>query len=173
MEEKQIPKVMSSVVKGLLISLILIAIQTVAQFANLQNESWFKFIPFIVLIISLIWACIHYGNQMQHNVSFGNVFGYGFKTTAMITLIMIIYSILMFTVISPEIKEQAIQQAYNRMIKEGKMSVETIEKSVQIAKKFFIPLTIGTMLLIYAIIGLIISLIGAAITKKNPISNPS
>lgn len=169
---QQSPKIMSSLIKGFLISLIIIVLQTIAQLANLHNEPWFKLIPFLLLIIGLIWSCTYYGKQMQHQVSFGNVFGHGFKTTSAIALVMIIYSILMLTVISPELKEQAIQQAYSKMVKDGKLSVDTIEKSLQLVKKFFIPLTIGTMLLIYAFIGLIASLIGAAVTKKNPISTP-
>ena len=56
------------------------------------------------------------------------------------------------------------------MEEQGKMSDEQIDQAMSIGKRFFLPFAIGTIIFFYAVIGAISSLIGAAITKKKPLS---
>ena len=167
METIEQSKPMSSAVKGLLIALVLIVLQVAAQFGHFMEANWFKFIPTIVLTVALILGCIHYTKQMQHNVTFGNVFGYGFRTSMVAALIVIVFTVLMF-VLFPEFKEEAIQKARIQMENDPKLSADTIEKALTLTKKFFIPFAIGGVLIVYAIVGLIASVLGAAVAKKNP-----
>ena len=51
---------------------------------------------------------------------------------------------------------------------QGKLSDEQIDKAVEMVDKNFILFTAGGALFMYLILGLIGSLIGAAVTKKNP-----
>lgn len=160
-------KPMSSVVKGLLIAFVLIILQVSAQFGHFMEANWFKFIPTIVLTVALIIGCIHYAKQMQYNVTFGNIFGYGFKTSMMAALAVIAFTVLIF-VLFPEFKEEAIQKARTQMENDPKLSADAIEKALTFTRKFFIPLAIGGVLVVYAVVGLISSLLGAAVVKKNP-----
>ena len=54
------------------------------------------------------------------------------------------------------------------MEKQGKLSESEIDKAMEMTRKFFNVFMIGGILLTYAIVGAISSLIGAAITKKRP-----
>lgn len=159
-------KVTTPVVKGVIISLILIVIALGLQFAGLSQNKALGSISFIVLIGGIIWACISYAKQMDGNVSFGNTFAHGFKTTAVITILMVAFTVIIMTFL-PEIKEQALDQAMKDM--EGKnMSDDQIETGMNLTKKYLMVFLIGGMLFIYLVIGLISSLIGAAVAKKNP-----
>jgi hypothetical protein len=56
---------------------------------------------------------------------------------------------------------------------EGKnMSDDQIEQGIAFTKKFFTPLAIGGVLVSFLIMGVIGSLIGAAVAKKNPQQSP-
>lgn len=107
---------------------------------------------------------------MNNQVTFGNVFAHGFKMSAVIAVILIIWSVLSILVIFPEIKEKAIETARQQMEDGGKMSESQIDQALEITRKFFMVFVIGGALLGTLIIGAIASLIGAGIAKKKPVN---
>jgi hypothetical protein len=104
---------------------------------------------------------------MNANVTFGNVFSHGFKTAAAVTAIMVVYTILSVKLIFPEVIDLAMREARSNLESKN-MSDDQIETALNFSKKFFIPLTAGGILLAFLITGVISSLIGAAVAKKNP-----
>ena len=167
MEEK---KITSHLIKGLIIGLILIVISIVAQFAGLKRDSApIQILSTCILIGGIIWSCWNYGKQNDGFVTFGNVFGHGFKTTAVAAVIVIVFMIIFFLAF-PEYKEEAMEEGRRQMEEQGKMSDEQIEQAIDIGKRFFLPIAIGSIIFFYAVIGAISSLIGAAITKKKPVT---
>src|SRR5450432_2362401 len=108
--------------KGLVISLILMVVDLIGGFAHLRFESWFKWIGTLILVISLIILCIQYGKGKTDGVTFGNVFGYGFKIALFISVLMIGYTLISVLVIFPEMKDQVIQQARAGMEAKGNLS---------------------------------------------------
>jgi len=167
MEEK---KVMTHVTKGLLVSLILIVLGIVAHFAGIENQSWYRWLPLIILFVAIIWACVNYSTQMNNQVTFGNLFAHGFKMSAVITVILILWSVLSITLIFPEIKEKAIETARQQMEDAGKMNDSQIEQALDVTRRFFMVFVIGFTLLGTLIVGAIASLIGAAVAKKKPVN---
>ena len=167
MEEK---KITSHLIKGLIIGLILIVISIVAQFAGLKRDSApIQILSTCILIGGIIWSCWYYGKQKDGFVTFGNVFGHGFKTTAVAAVIVVVFMIVFFLAF-PEYKDEALEEGRRQMEEQGKMSDEQIDQAMSIGKRFFLPFAIGTIIFFYAVIGAISSLIGAAITKKKPLS---
>lgn len=159
-------KVTSPVMKGLLIALILIIIGFVGRYANLQFEPWFAWVSYGLLIGGIIISCITYSNQMDHNVTFGNVFANGFKTTAVVTCLTILFMVILMLAM-PEMKEEMLENARTQAAK-GPATEEQVEQSMQIFNKMFWVFIIGGILLAYLFMGCIASLIGAAVAKKNP-----
>ena len=168
MEEK---KVMTHVQKGLLVSLILIIIDLAVILQNWLNKAGIPGRRMSYYFIAVIWACIHYANQMNNQVTFGNIFGYGFKMSIVVALIMIIYVLLvMISVVFPDRKEKALEMARQRMEERGNLSDAQIDQGIEFTKKFFLPFVIGAILLGTVIFGAIASLIGAAVAKKKPVN---
>jgi len=161
-------KVTTTVVKGLMLALVLVVLDLIAGFAHFKFATWFRWIPTLVFCGGIIWSCITYANQNNGNVTFGNVFADGFKTTAVATCITVIYTILSILVIFPETKDVAMDEARKQMEAKGNMPQETIDQAIEMTKKFFVPFAIGGALIGSIIVGAIASLIGAAIAKKNP-----
>ncbi|MFI5156516.1 MAG: DUF4199 domain-containing protein [Chitinophagales bacterium] len=163
-------KITSHITKGTIIVLITSVIDLIGGFAHVKFETWFKWIPTIVLFAGIIWACINFGNQSNHNVTFGNVFAHGFKTSAVVACLGLIYTLLSMYLIFPETKELALQQAREQMESGGKLTQEQIDAGIEVTKKLFLPIAIAGVILGTLFVGLIASLIGAAATKKNPVT---
>ncbi|HZJ59450.1 MAG TPA: DUF4199 domain-containing protein [Chitinophagaceae bacterium] len=163
-------KVMTHVQKGLLVSLILIVIGIAGYFTKLFEQSWFSWASNGILCIAVIWGCVTYANQMNGQVTFGNVFTHGFKMSVVIALILIVWVILAMTVLFPEMKDKSLEMARQRMEERGNLSDSQIEQGVEFTKKFFIPFAIGGTLLGTLIFGTVASLIGAAFAKKKPVN---
>lgn len=167
MEEQ---KIMTHITKGLLVSLILIILGLVGHFAGIDMQGWFRWLPLIILVIAIIWACAYYSTQMNGQVTFGNVFSHGFKMTAVITIILILWSVLSIIVIFPDTKEKALETARQQMEDGGKLSNSQIEQALDVTSRFFMVFVIGLTLLGTLIAGLIASLIGAGVAKKKPVN---
>lgn len=160
-------KVTSHVVKGLILSLVLIVYGLILHFTGQSMNRSLNSIQYAIIVGGIIWGCITYANQLHNNVTFGNVFAHGFKMTAVVTVITIVYSILAFKVLFPEMLDQALAQASAELEKKN-MSEDQMDTAMSITRKYFIPFAIGGILLGFMFIGAISSLIGAAVAKKKP-----
>lgn len=161
-------KITTPVTKGLIIVLVLAALDIIAGFAGFRYEQWFNWLPLAIFFIGIIWACISYANQMNNAVTFGNVFGHGFKTTAVVTCLMIVYLLLSMYVIFPDTKEIAMQKTMEQLDKNPQMSDDMKEQSMEMMRKSFMLFAVLGSLFFYLVCGCIAALLGAAFAKKNP-----
>lgn len=160
-------KISSPAAKGILIALILIVLSLTLQLLDLSQNKSIGSLLFVILVFGLIWAARTYAAQNNANVTFGNVFAHCFKTNAAVTALMIVFTLISIKFISPEQVTIAMDEA-RANLEDRNMSDEQIDQALEITKKFFLPLTIGGILLIYIVVGVVGSLIGAAVVKKNP-----
>lgn len=161
-------KVSTPVQKGLIISLLLIVFGLILYFTDQIANKTLGYIQYVILIGGIIWACISYAKQMNGNVTFGNVFVHGFKTTAFIAALMAVYTFLSVKFLFPDIIDKSLDIARTEMAKNKDLSEEQIGQALDITRNYFVPFTIGFILIGFAILGVIASLIGAAAAKKNP-----
>ena len=164
MEEQ---KPISPIMKGVIISLLLIVLSLIAYFTGQDTATWNQWLVNIILFGGILWACISYGKQLNNNVTFGNVFTHGFKVSSLVTLFLIFFTVIFF-LLFPEVKEKGLDAARTKMEKSGDFSDDQIEQGIALTRKFFYVFAIGGLMFAYMIIGTIASLIGAAITKKDP-----
>jgi hypothetical protein len=160
-------KAISPLMKGVIISLLLIVVSLIAYFTGQDTASWNRWLGNLILFGGILWACISYGRQLNNNVTFGNIFAHGFKVSSIVTLISILFTIIFFLVF-PEIREKALDLARVEMEKSDNISEDQIEQAIGLTRKFFYVFTIGVLIFAYMIVGTIASLIGAAVTKKDP-----
>ncbi|TMI61427.1 MAG: DUF4199 domain-containing protein [Bacteroidetes bacterium] len=154
-------------IAGIIVAAIQIIYSLALLFSGIKQGGPTGWIAYCILVISLAVFVNMYGKANHYQLSFGNLFGYGFKATAIAMLIVIGFTLILFTAM-PDLKEKIFDEARKQMEEQNKLSDEEIDKALSIAKKFFYVFMVGGILLTYAILGAIGSLIGAAITKKNP-----
>jgi NADH:ubiquinone oxidoreductase subunit 6 (subunit J) len=164
-------KPISHIVAGAIIAAFLIILTIGMYLSHVDQAGIFAWLPYIIIIAGLILFINLYGNAHNNQLGFGNLFGYGFKTTAFTALIVILFTVI-FLLAFPDVKEKSLEMARKKMEDRGNSTDEEIEKGMEMVRKLFWVFTIGGIILVYAIVGAIGSLIGAAITKKKKI-NPS
>lgn len=124
-------------------------------------------LTYLLVIAGLVFFVNRYGRQHNYTLPFGNLFSFGFKSTAVITIVFVAFTIL-FNLLYPEFQEKALEATRQQLEKQGRLSDTDIDSAVGMTQKYFWPFVIGSTVLGFAIIGAIGSLIGAAITKKRP-----
>jgi hypothetical protein len=164
MEER---KPITHVTAGLIIAAILVVYSIIINFMGLTQQRSLSILQFLIIVGGLIYFVNQYGKANNYTLSFGNLFAYGFKATAVFTIINIVFSIIFFLVF-PDMKEQILEAARTEMEKNPKVTDEQIEQAMDISRRFFWVGVIGTTMIFLIIIGAIGSLIGAAVTKKRP-----
>lgn len=159
-------QITSTIVKGAIIGLIMILVSIGGSFLGLDANGYFQWVGYSIFLIGIILSISQYGKQINYNSTFGNYFAHGFKISALVTLMMIVF-LIVFMTIFPDFKEKALEVAKKDMA-DKKMSAEQMEQAINLTKKFFMVFLVGGALLGYLLFGAIASLIGAAVTKKDP-----
>lgn len=161
-------QVTSHIIKGVILSAISIVFAVVVYIFNLYEMSALSYINYAIFLGALIYGAILYSKQNNHNVTFGNIFAHGFKTTAVVIVITSIYTIIAVKFLFPDMVDKALEISRKKMAENPKMTDEMIEQSIAMVKKFFIPFALGGTIIGTGILGAIGSAIGAGIAKKNP-----
>ena len=161
-------KITSHKTKGLIISLIFIVINLIGHFAGVWLQDWFRYSILIFSVFVFIWPPLQYSKEINHNVTFGNLFAHGFKTTAVFTCLMFVYMLLSIYVLFPNSIDEIIHYQIVKAAVNGKQASAPSETQMQIARKIASTFLLAAVVVINLVIGVIGSLIGAAIAKKKP-----
>jgi NADH:ubiquinone oxidoreductase subunit 6 (subunit J) len=161
-------KKLSNLNAGLLLFLLMVVFTLIINMGGFQRNSKLNWLSYLIIVCGITLLVIKYGKDMGNNVTFGNLFGYGFKTIAITTIFFIAFSLLFYTVF-PEYKTQLLEiSRENAMQKATPENREQMEKGIEMFQRFFWVAMIAGILVSFAILGAIGSLIGAAIAKKEP-----
>lgn len=164
--EKQVT---SHIVKGAILGAFSVLFSIIIYVFNLYTVKELSWLSYAVIVGGIIYGNILYANQNGNNVSFGNIFAHGFKTTAVLIVISVVYTLLSLKVLFPDMIDKIIDMSRIEMEKNPKMTDEIIEQAITMTRKFFIPFAVGGVLIGTGFMGAIASLIGAGVAKKNPI----
>lgn len=165
--EQPTQPVTTPLTKGIVIALIIMILGLVSYFLGLGDNKPMQYVGYVILIVGIIWSVNSYGKQIDYNSTLGNYFGHGFKITALVTIFVIILTGL-FLYIFPDMKEKALEAARKSMV-EKNLTQEQIAQGMDFTKRFFMVFVLAWILVSYLFCGAIASLIGAGVTKKNPV----
>ena len=160
-------KPMTHITAGLLVAGLLVIYSIIVNFLNLNGVPGINLLQYAIIIGGLIYVVKQYGKANNYTVSFGNLFAYGFKATAMFTILFIAFLILFF-IAFPDLKEKTFEMARQQMEKQKNISDEDIDKAITISRKFFWVGVVGGTMFFLVIVGAIGSALGAYLTKKRP-----
>jgi len=164
MEQK---KPISHFIGGIIIGAVLIIYFLLLNFTGKGQDKTLGWIAYLLYAVGIIFFINLWGNAKNNNVTFGNLFSYGFKTTAIATLLIILCLVVVFIAI-PDLKQKMLDGMRKGMEDQGKMDDEKIDQAIGMVSKNFMLIVAGGALFMYLLFGVIASLIGAAVTKKNP-----
>ncbi|MFI5186059.1 MAG: DUF4199 domain-containing protein [Chitinophagales bacterium] len=167
MEEK---KPISHFIAGIIIAAVMIIYSLLLNFIGKGQDKTLGWIAYLLLAAGLILFVNLYGNAKNNEPTFGNLFSYGFKTTAIATLLVILCLVIVIFAF-PDFKQKILDGMRQGMEDQGKLTDDKIDQAVDWFSNHFMLIMVGGALFMYLLIGVIGSLIGAAITKKKP-ANP-
>jgi NADH:ubiquinone oxidoreductase subunit 6 (subunit J) len=157
-------KPIGHVVAGLIIGGALVLLSLVFSGDGGMASGW---LPILMAIGGLVLFIYLYGKANNNQKTFGELFSYGFKATAVLTLILVVF-IIMTALLFPEMKTKVMEMSRLEMEKQNKLSDDEIDSAVNMLDKYYWAFAIGGTMLMYVILGAIGSLIGAAVTPKRP-----
>ena len=165
-------KITSHIVKGLIIAAVLIVVNIIGQITGAIYTENYRWIGTVIYIASIIVSAIYFSNQNKQNVTLGMLFTHSFKTAAVITTILFIYTLLSVYFIFPQQINHFVQEGINEAKKQGKSAAE-IQEAIIMARKVLIISFLAGGLMINLITGALGAFLGAAIAKKNPNFQPT
>jgi len=152
--------------KGSIIALLLIVLALVIYFAGQIGNRDLRSVQFVILFVGILLSSMYYAKQMNGNVTFGNVFAEGFKTTAVVIVLFSIYTIITMKFLLPGMTDKIIEAARADAQAAGNETFAEFDKNVAVTKQFLVPITIGITILSFGITGALGAAIGAAFRKK-------
>lgn len=155
---------------ALIVTLLLILANIVIYVTNQLLNKSFLYFQFLAILFSVIIGCILYAKENKGEITFGNIFSHGFKITAGIASLTAIYIFISIKFIHPEIIEMKMNEARTVLEKQGKITSDQIDEYIQNGRENYLISYISIMIFFMALFGVIGSLIGAGVAKKNPIN---
>ena len=161
-------KITSRITKGVIIVGIMIILDFILQQTYHPVPDSTRYLPrLIITFAGILAACILYSKQSGGHPGFGEVFAHGFRTTAVVAFLLALYTFIAVKWIYPaptpaemDAAVKAIEQQGNALQEEAK---QLAAKAAANRWIIYVSLSIFVSL----IPGLLGSLAGAAITKKN------
>ncbi len=152
---------------GAIIAAILIAVYLLLSYTALKHINPANYLPSVVLMLLSMFNVINYNRICDGELTFGNAFAYGFKTIAVTTIILVLYTFFSITVLFPELKEEAYLATVEALKQQGNVLPNEIEKIArEKVNQSYIPVYVSMSLMSTLITGSLGAVIGAALSKK-------
>lgn len=162
MEQKKQTHIMYGFVTGI----IMVAISLILYLTGLAFKGkGIQYVSQIPFLVGIILNARAYSKANEGFVTFGNVFGSGFKLSMIVALVMVVWSVIMIYAM-PEMKEKTIEMARAQLAKDPRMTDDTMDLSISMMKKYWSVIILSTAIFGTMIYGAIFSLIGGAVAEK-------
>ena len=171
MEQKSI--FYSSLMAGVLISVVLIIFKLALFLLDVDEESYIQFGYYIVFALGLAWAIYSVRNsKLDGFATYGKAFMIGLYASVIIAVVMAVYTYVYIKYIDPSFVDNLLANAEDKMIEANPdMSEEDLNKALDMTKIFMQPEVMAVMSIFGSIItGAIFSLIIAIFAKREPVS---
>ena len=143
-----------------------IVITYLFQFLAVDQGSSAKYLSYIPFIAFLLLAQKEYKDQLGGFITFGQGFMSGFIYSVIAGIIIAIFMYIYLGILSPQVWEQILATTRDKLTENKNLSSEQIDQAMEITRKYGVLLTVVGTAIGTPIVGAIISLIGAAIFKK-------
>ncbi|NIG54334.1 DUF4199 domain-containing protein [Chitinophaga sp. Cy-1792] len=148
---------------GLITALVIIVLSLILVILHLDTQSWAKMIGMPILLIGVIVSCIAYAKQ-DKTATFGTIFATGFRTAVVVALITVMGTALVY-IVNPAAREHNLELARQDMIAQH-MSQSQIDEQLEMNRKSFFPVMIGTGIFYPLVFGAVFALVGAAVASR-------
>jgi drug/metabolite transporter (DMT)-like permease len=135
---------------------------------HMYLNSWIQWIGLVILLVGLIFVVRERRDKdLNGYITFGEAFSIGFLFCMVLSVFSVLINLLMTQVIAPDMMAEILKNTEQQMIDKG-MPDDQIEMAMKYTRMFTTPMAQAIVGIIFtAFFGAILSLIVAAIFKKN------
>ncbi len=147
---------------------VVILITYAIEFAKVEDTSAIRFVAFIPLIIFLFLTQIQCRNSVDGQLTFKQAFSAGFRFAVFTGIFLAIFTYVYVSFLNPTVLEKSMAATKSFMVSKG-MSREKIAEALENNRKMGPAYNAFQTAINYALIGVVVSLIGASIFKKDTV----
>ena len=149
-------------VKGIITGIAMLATSLIFYATKVPASSKIHYIIYIIYAGGIMWSLLDHSKSEAYTGKFGDLFSQGFRCFIVVTLIMVLFTAVMFNM-HPEWAEEAAQYYREGLVKEGNKTPAEIDTIVATAKKQFTLTNISGAIFGYLITGSIFTAAGAGL----------
>ena len=148
--------------------MVLIAIIMYATGLALKGVQWPQYLYYIIFPVTIIYGIGQFKKANANVLSLGDAIKFGLATAIISALLYAVYVLIFNYIIDPDFMGQMMDVAKEKMLENPNMTPEMAEQSMKWIEKFSNPiLGIAFWIALSAIFGLLYSLIGGLVMKKD------
>jgi len=161
-------RITSHIIKAVAIAVVLMALDYfIAHKTTLALPLAVRLLPTVWMVAGVAVSGIIYGNQTNGSRRFGDVFAHGFKTTAMVAVIIAVYTFIIIKFVFPP-SAHDIELNMKALMEQGGMLEQEARRNAEANAKHAWIIEVSGNILAKVVLGAVGSLIGAALAKKKP-----
>lgn len=151
---------------GVLVAVVTIIYSTILYVSGLGQNRILSSLSYIFMIVAIVWAMKDFREKNKGFISYGEGLGLGSLTSAVLGVLSSAFTIFYIQFIDNTLLAQGLDQVREDMERQGKDDAQ-IEQAIEISQKFMSPgIVFVTVILGYLVMGFIVSLIIAAIMRR-------
>jgi len=154
---------------GLVLGLILILISVVMYVTGMQleGEQWPMYVYYAIFPIVIIYAISQYKKSNANLLSLGQALKVGVLIAIISAILFAVYGLIFNYIIDPEFQGLAMEAMRDKLLENPNMTEEIVDQQMAMIEKFQNPILGSAFwIALSAIFGLIYSLIGGLVMKK-------
>ena len=160
-------KPVSHIIKALIISVLMFGWILLGSKLNFTANGKLQLIPYAILVLGIVISCMLYAKQYNGALKFGDIFANGFKTTAVVALVMAIFTFIAVKYVYPPTSQQELESLIKTYQQENNIMPNEAREAVLQGDKMKWVVSVSGIIFSSIICGALGSVLGAAIAKKN------
>jgi hypothetical protein len=154
--------------KGLITGALMIALMAICFYGlKLPFNGKEQYLVYTIYTAGIVWSLLAYQKTAGGTIKFKDYFSAGFKTFVIVTLMMVIFTYIFYT-LNTQYRDNGIAENNKLLLQEGNHTPAEIENNAQQLKKIFMPMMLGINTFKYLILGVLVTVVGAGfLSKKN------
>jgi hypothetical protein len=166
-DKAALPSNKQGIIFGFATGLLMVVYSLILRAIHVPDDSRINFSVHVIFLLGILWFLYSFSKDTTHDNGFASLFKAGFRMVAIVTIVLLI-STLLTVYLDPGMKERAMKYNMDILIKD-KVKPAAIETEMKLAKENFTMSIVMATLYRNLFEGVLFSLAGAAIFKKNKV----
>lgn len=155
------------IIFGAVTGLSMVIYNLILRLTHVADTSWLNFMVLVIYLIGVLGFCYAFSKEADQDTSFGGMFKGGFRMVAIVTIVLVTAALLN-VLIDPNLKKEIMANNLAALKAAQKTQTE-IDAAMKISSDKFTLTIVMTSVFSNIFYGVVFTLIGAVIFRKNKV----